>query len=269
MSLGVVISGPEGVVLAADSRVTLEAQTGDGPTTAVNFDNATKLLSFTATHANIGVVTYGRAVIGLRTAYSFVPEFELTLNAQPSLPVVEFSSHLSDFFMERWREGMQGEYVGADMMFIVGGYDPDAAYGKVFLIQIPSNPQPIEQHPGGFGMTWGGQLQIASRLVHGFDPALPDIMRETLSLEDDQVQQVRRVLRSRLEFPIPYQVLPLQDGVDLATFMIRSTINMQNLAVGVRGVGGPIEVAVVTRTGGLQFVQRKRIHGENPRATEE
>ena len=31
MSLGVAIKGPEGVVLAADSRVTLEAREGDGP----------------------------------------------------------------------------------------------------------------------------------------------------------------------------------------------------------------------------------------------
>jgi len=42
MSLGVVIKGPEGAVLAADSRVTLEARHGDGMTLLVNFDNATK-----------------------------------------------------------------------------------------------------------------------------------------------------------------------------------------------------------------------------------
>jgi len=34
------------------------------------------------------------------------------------------------------------------------------------------------------------------------------------------------------------------------------------LAIGIRGVGGPIDVAIVTRTDGLQYVQRKLIRGE-------
>jgi hypothetical protein len=62
---------------------------------------------------------------------------------------------------------------------------------------------------------------------------------------------------------IPLQALPLQDCVDLAIFFIRTTINAQNLIVGLRGVGGPIEVATVTRREGLQFVQKKRIVGES------
>ena len=40
MSLAVVIKGPEGVVLAADSRVTLEAQRESGQPIHVNYDNA-------------------------------------------------------------------------------------------------------------------------------------------------------------------------------------------------------------------------------------
>jgi len=68
MSLAIVIKGPEGVVLAADSRITLEARRPEGTSIAVNFDNASKLLSFTKPHTNVGAVTYGAAVIGQRTA---------------------------------------------------------------------------------------------------------------------------------------------------------------------------------------------------------
>ncbi len=46
MSLGIIIKGPESVVLAADSRLSLEARHGDEPSGVVNFDNVTKLLSF-------------------------------------------------------------------------------------------------------------------------------------------------------------------------------------------------------------------------------
>jgi hypothetical protein len=61
---------------------------------------------------------------------------------------------------------------------------------------------------------------------------------------------------------IPLAVLPLQDCVDLALFFIRTTIVAQQLTVGIRGCGGSIDVATITRREGLRFVQRKRIVGE-------
>ena len=69
MSLGIVIKGPEGLVLAADSRVTLGTQTPNGGIFHVNFDNATKLLSFDGNNVKgpnsyLGAVTYGQAIVG-------------------------------------------------------------------------------------------------------------------------------------------------------------------------------------------------------------
>jgi hypothetical protein len=264
MSLGVVIKGPEGVVLAADSRVTLAAGQQGQPAHVVNFDNASKFLSFASPHDHVGVVTYGVAVIGNRTASSLVPEFEQTVlsGEQDRLSVQDYSEKLSSFFMERWQNDMPRDYQGPDMTFIVGGYDEEDAYGKVFLFSIPGQTQPEPRNADSFGMTWGGQLQVASRIIHGYDPNLLNIMRNTLNLDDGQIQTVVDELKRNLEFPIPYEVLPLQDCIDLAIFLIRSTITAQRLAVGVRGVGGLIEVAVIARTKSIEFVQKKEIRGE-------
>jgi hypothetical protein len=264
MSLGIVIKGPEGVVLAADSRVTLMAQLVNNPPIPVNFDNATKLLSFSQPNLYIGAVTFGAAVIGLRTAHSYIPEFELTLPSEQRLTVEDFSQRLRDFFRERWQETMPQDYAGPDMTFIVGGYDPEGAYGKVFVFDIPRQPDLRAQNPGEqeFGMTWGGQLQVASRLIHGYDPGLLDILHQRFTLDMDQITQLHEHLQQQLQLKIPYQMLPLQDCVELATFLIRTTIIAQGLAVEIRGVGGPIDVAVITRIEGLKYVQQKTIHGE-------
>ena len=112
-------------------------------------------------------------------------------------------------------------------------------------------------------MTWGGQLEIASRIIHGYDPSLPTRIKEHLGLGAKELADLQEIFKSNLEFTIPYEVLPLQDCVDLATFLIRTTMTAQNLAVTVRGVGGDIEVATITRTKGIKWVQRKEIHGEN------
>ena len=83
-------------------------------------------------------------------------------------------------------------------------------------------------------------------------------------MSDKEIRSLEDSIKPRLENTIPYDLLPLQDCVDLAIFLIRTTITAQNLAIGVRGVGGVIEVATVTRAGGLKSIQRKEIHGEYP-----
>jgi len=262
MSLGVVIKGPEGIVLACDSRVTLTATKEGSPSLIVNYDNATKLLSLAAPHNYVAAVTYGIAVIGLRTAHSFIPEFEVELEeSKDRLTMLDFANKLSKFYLTQWKKAYPEEANIPPMVFIVGGYDPGDAYGKVYQFDIPYKPDPIEQNPGeeNFGMTWGGQLDIASRIIHGYDPNLLLILQKELNLSKEQVAHLTKKLMETLEFSIPYQILPLQDCIDLATFMIRTTINGQNLAVGIRGVGGPIDVAIVTKTNGLQYIQKKTI----------
>ena len=265
MSLGVVIKGTEGIVLAADSRVTLEAQKKDSLPIPVNYDNATKLLAFSEPHNFVGTVTYGQAVIGLRTAHSFVPEFEQTvLESKTRLTIDEYATELSKFYMNRWKENYKEDYQGPNMTFVVGGYNIGEAYGRVLRFEIPGQPIPKQETAmeEGFGMTWGGQLEVASRLIHGFDPALINIVTAKANLNKEQAKQLHQELISNLQYPIPYQVLPLQDCVDLAIFLIRTTMLAQQLAIAVRGVGGPIDVAIITRTNGLEYVQQKEIHGE-------
>ena len=85
MSLGIAFKGPEGIVLAADSRVTINAKRPLSPQQTLilpsTFDNATKLLRVEG-QKHVGAVTYGAGTIGLaepRAAHSFLPEFELEL----------------------------------------------------------------------------------------------------------------------------------------------------------------------------------------------
>ena len=241
MSLGVVVKGPEGIVLAADTRITLNAQ---GPNLQapllINFDNATKLLSFGEPHNWVGVVTYGDATIGNRTAHGFIPELEPTLGGD-RLSVFHYAKKLSEFFLERWKDADMPSDVppNGGMTFIVGGFDSEAPYGEVFLFNIPSSPEPAPRNEGtNFGMTWGGQLEIASRLIHGYDPTLPQLIQTGLEIPREKASEFLQSVGAKLEYRIPYDVLPLQDCVDLAAFLIRTTITAQKFAIAVRGVGG-------------------------------
>jgi len=273
MSLGIAFKGPEGIVLAADSRVTLtaEMERDDGrmmlPST---FDNATKLLQIIG-QKHIGAVTYGLGAIGQqepRTAHSFLPEFEDEISrlGDVRLAVEDFATRLGDFFARQWKEKMPEDYAGPDMVFLVGGFDEGAPYGRVYKIGIPSSPAPQEQSAREFGVTWGGQLEYTSRLIKGFDPKLPSIVQAFLELTDEQKSALEEHLEGVLSSRIPYPFLPLQDCVDLSIFLIRTTMEIQTWMVGVRGVGGAIDVATITRTEGFRPVQLKAIVGQRKTA---
>jgi len=275
MSLAIVFKGTEGVVLAADSRVTLTVMTqglpGMPPTPLhATFDNATKFLRVNGQDF-IGTVTYGMGALGQReprTAHSFLPEFEEELQKSGSkrLPVKDFAERLGQFFLRKWKEQGMPEKVdpAQDMVFVVGGFNEGEAYGRVYELHIPSSPIPYEWHAGEgqFGVVWGGQSEFVHRLISGYDPRVFGLVKECLKLDDPVTNEVHEYVKSRIQAPIPFQFLPLQDCVNLAILLIRATMTIQTFTVGLRGVGGAIDVAAITRINGLQLIQSKEIIGE-------
>jgi hypothetical protein len=270
MSLGIAFKGPEGIVLAADSRVTLtsQVQLPNQPVMLLpsTYDNATKLLRVEG-QDHIGTVTYGAGAIGQtepRTAHSYIPEFAQKLKGRGRLLVKDFAEELSKFFLDKWNAQNIPYVPGQDMVFLVGGYDEGALYGKVFDIMIPSRPTPFEWYsaPGQFGPVYGGQREYVDRLMSGLDSRLPELTKTFLSLDDKRRDELTQHLMGLLQAPVPYAFLPLQDCVDLAVFLIRTTIVMQHWIIGVRGVGGAIDVAVITQAEGFKEIQRKKITGE-------
>jgi len=199
MSLGIAVKGSEGIVLAADSRVTLTAILAQQPGAPanvqvqlpVNFDNATKLLTFGKPNNWIGAVTFGDAVIGttasdLRTAQSFIPEFEVGL-PEERLSVQDFAQKLSDFYLQQWNAKMPPTHPGGGMVFVVAGFNADQPYGSVYMLNIPNAPTPAEQSPNDFGVTWGGQHELTARLLQGYDPRILDIAKNQLKLKTVQI----------------------------------------------------------------------------------
>ena len=273
MSLAIVFKGTEGIVLAVDSRVTLTAtaQSLPGiPTTLVHstFDNATKLLRLDS-QEYVGAVTYGIGAIGQkspRTAHSFMPEFEEELLKAKCerLAVKDFAERLGQFFLRKWaEEGMPAVASPLqNMEFIVGGFDEGEPYGRVYGLQVPTGPTPQEWHIGEFGVVWGGQSEFVHRLISGYDPSLFHVAQEFLKCSDQQRNELHEYVNGKVQASIPFPFLPLQDCVNLAILLIRATMTIQTFTVGVRGVGGPIDVVTITRTDGFRRIQLKEIAGE-------
>jgi hypothetical protein len=216
-------------------------------------------------NTTVGVVTYGEAIIGQRnprTAASLLPEFEYNL-PKKKLSVSEFAKEFSKFFLDQWTTNMPKEHKGPGMTFVIGGYNTEEPYGRVYLVDIPNSPTPIEHHggTGEFGITYGGQNEIVELLLKGYHPLMFETIKKTLTLTPIQEEQLKKIFEN-FKIGIPLNALALQDCVDLAISLIRTTMKVQGFAMGVRGVGGDIDVAVITRNRDINFIQKKQIYGE-------
>jgi hypothetical protein len=267
MSLGIAIKGPEGIVLAAESRTTVTSNipTGAGVSLISSwFDSTHKVLSFSAPNRFVGAVTYGQATLGARSIHSFIPELEADIHLNPHLrmSVQDFSIHLGTFFNKQWTAAAATIPGMSELGFVVGGFDEGSAHGRLFSISVPHGPTPVELIPGDFGYSRGGQTDVVERLSLGYDSRVLAIAQAALALTPAQVATLKAAL-DPLQAQIPLNAMGLQDYVNLAIFWTRATIASQSLSLGLRGCGGPIDVAIITNTQELRFVQRKDVAGEN------
>ncbi|AGK59165.1 hypothetical protein HYPDE_37468 [Hyphomicrobium denitrificans 1NES1] len=265
MTLAIVFKGPEGLVLAADSRVTLNTQLVVGGVTSVMpayFDNATKLLRVDS-QTHVAAVTYGLGTIGTdnpRTAHSFIPEFEAEIANDGRLSVKDFAQKLSDFFAAQFKAAKMP--VTDDMRFLIGGIDQGAPYGTIYEFAIPSSPSPVETNVGIYGLRWGGQTEITSRILNAIAPEIMHTIGSKLNLDAKQMEELNKAITEQHALPIPYQFLPLQDCVDLAILLVETTAQLMRYTIGIRGVGGDVDVATITRIEGYRPVQVKKLKGK-------
>ena len=73
MSLVIAIKGPEGIVLAADTRVTL---TSGADSREAHFDNSSKLLTVGGSHNRVAAVAYGAGSVSGRMVSGLMSEFQ-------------------------------------------------------------------------------------------------------------------------------------------------------------------------------------------------
>jgi hypothetical protein len=258
MSLGIIIKNPAGIVLAADSRITAEIKKNEKIAYS-HFDNANKLLHFSAPHDQIGVITFGQATIANRPPSSFIPEIEQVLGKdEPLRTVQEYVEVLSEFFTHAWREKMPRDYKGPELTFIVCGFNKDESYGRAYQFSIPFNINPIELGTKEVTLTYGGDIDILHRLISGFDIHLLNAIKNDSMIDDLSKKKIEEHFH-HYSFQIPLEVLALQDAVDLARLLIDVTIKVQQLTIGVRTVGGPVDIAIIERGKPIYFIQEKVI----------
>lgn len=170
-------------------------------------------------------------------------------------------------------KGIQKEgVVGVEQLqFIIAGFNEDGAH-QVAMVYVPGvveSKRDSTKRGQEYGASWIGQIDVVSRIVLGFDGRVGNLQAMQKLASEIGAQEVQKQLRS-LEYVIQWGTMTLQDAVDFCVLMIQTTSAIQRFSDGIQGdpgdmpgVGGAVDVAVITPDKGFVWVNKKKLRVGN------
>ncbi len=147
---------------------------------------------------------------------------------------------------------------------IVAGVDKDNI-GRAYSVFV-SKGVTVEKNTEQCGALWVGQTDVLARIVRGYAPEIgnlefiKDVSKNDKSILDEL---------NKLEYVIKWATITLQDAIDFCVLMTRTTESIQRFSDGtylspggIPGVGGEIDIAIITPEKGFLWLKKKSLKSE-------
>lgn len=275
MTIGIVCNLSDGIIIGADSAITLQGETKTPSGRKTHsvlkvYNEADKI--FHLKDSKVGILTYGTAILGKRTIESYVREFEIKNSEIVSQSLFDICESIRKFFSNKYNEiikpvlekmlGKKLEEIPDDKKPFIGlvltGFSPGESLSEVYDIKIPFHKKKEQidmlRKPGQFGTNWFGSVDPIRRLIKGFDINLINnlvgyfVKNHKIKFDKKLNDDINKLLQP-FEYKIPYDAMPLQEGIDHVKFLLDIVINHFKFVIGAPVCGGNIRIAVITQDG--------------------
>jgi len=280
MSIAISLKIKDGVILASDSAASMRIASSDdapGGITHVYY-NANKIINIYK-GLPLGVVTWGAAGIGkysnelilknLRNRLTFGSDLQESKNDFKNwkLEKKDYSvKKVAELLRKYVYEELYQEYKEkTDVGFLIAGYAPNSMNAEEYLVEIKSGKcdEPVLlRKEDDVGITWRGEGEALRRLLLGISSKTEHVLKETGKLDENTMAKVVDQLKPGIEDSLITPAMPLQDGIDLAEFLVKTTIMYSRYTAGAPTVGEPVEIAAITRHEGFKWIKRKHYYSQ-------
>jgi len=278
MSIAILISVHDGIVLAADSASTLalahpgSAPSQMNPVVLSVHNNANKIANLYKGFP-IGCVAFGAGSIGNVSISTLLKDFrsKITSGQETAFDINSYTMEgvaklLTDFLMDHANK-LPGSAPKPSLGILLGGYSSGKSLGEGWMIQIENGiPKGavLLRKEDEVGISWGGEGEAIFRLILGFSPHLPKALGSVIAPSPSQLELDRLAahLKKALHAPLVFAPMPIQDTIDLAEFLVHTAIMYSRFTPGAPSVGGPIEIAAITKHEGFKWICRKHYYSK-------
>lgn len=279
MTITVAIKVGDGIVLASDSATTQTLTDSTGHSDTINVWNTANKIFNLRKQWPLASMTWGLAAIDGRTIAEHMKDLrrEFTEGAPavgkaPLDPEMYTVDEVAERVRAHFSTLLAGSSRRSFLGLLVAGYD--AAHGmpgRAFEITFDDagNESCEELLPGGEpGLLQWGQPEAIARLVDGVSSYLAQAL-VNLGTDAASAPLYVEAIKSQIAQPIIHDGMPIAEVVDLAEFLVDTTIKYVRFTPGHPVVGGPIEVAAITRHEGFKWARRKHHYSSSLNPTTE
>lgn len=267
VTVAVVVKVFDGLVLASDSATTMPLGNGSHQV----WNNANKIFHLHRHHP-IGAMTWGIGSIGSASVEAIAKDFRRRLMGRdPDHPEAELPADYTIEAVARVLSDLTYDelYVANGSVepetpgLLVAGYCHDSKSSEAWVIPpaTKDNRPPVHQAVGPDQSGWVAfaQDEASNRLFLGHDPRLPAELQRRLAPEDwakiSDIFTDRTFMRQPVAAPMPFA-----DALNFARYLVDVTVGYSHYLWGPDTVGGPVEVAGITRHEGFKWVSRKHYY---------
>ena len=283
MSIAVLIGVHDGLVIAADSASALTVSVAPGSVAGVAkvYDCANKIFNLYKGKP-IGCVTFGTGSIGNSSIGTLIKDLRVILMDQEKAKKLDPPFDPENYTMEGVSK-LVAKFLGDEcqrqnpatlqtinMGFLLGGYSTNGPLGESWSVEIQkgvATAPKLLRAPDQVGISWGGASEVLQRIVLGFSPMLFQVLAE-VSGQQGQGQQTAQQLFSqlsplliaKLQAQLVFAPMPIQDAIDLGRFLVHAAIMFSRFLAGAQIIGGPIEIAAITKHEQFKWIERKHYY---------
>ncbi len=255
MSIIVSVKINDGMVLAADSATTF--YTADGRPGQI-YEHVNKIVNLIK-GLPIGVMTCGAGSIGPASIATLLKDLRVQLSGDLQIETYTtetVASRVHAFFSEKAEEC---DFKGF-LVLRICGYSAGHALPEMWDLVFSDGhcPGPRQaQSEAAIGVMWEGEHDALNRIIFGMGTVPPEAIAD-LGMSEEQADAAFRKLLPHLYENLILAAAPIQDAIDLARFLVETTKGFIRFGIRrVKTVGGPIEIAAITKHEGFRWVQRK------------
>jgi hypothetical protein len=263
MTVLVSIKINDGVVMAADSASSFA--------NGMVYRHADKIVNLRQ-GLPIGVMVTGAGGIGNESIDTLLKDLRRRFNGEDKArrdwaldparyTLAEVANRLRTFLFEEKAAAYAGEVWTRVRLC---GYSADRPLAEVWEILLlgPDSPAPTQvQGEQDFGIRWDGEYEALSRLIFGLGTGFEDAAAGS-GFTPEAARELHAKLSPALFELLFVEAMPIRDAVDLARFLVETTIGFVKFSIArPKTVGGSIAIAAITKHEGFQWVQQQNGFG--------
>ena len=213
----------------------------------------------------IGIVSYGDGEIGDLSIPLLIRKFRRIINDENSEIQLnqqnfELKSVAEEFlkFLKKELNNAkeEGKIQDHDIIgFLIGGYSTEADVPELWKVEIKNFRDSLNEQQG---YSWRGQGEIIQRILFGHCTRLGSILINH-RLPSNVVESILHQCKQNLSADMIVNTMPIKDAIDVAQFLMHTTIKYYRYRSGQSLVGGSIDIAVITREKGFQWIQGRSL----------